>query len=159
MDTKLTQRLHPDWVKSSRLASFIFNGVCLLLSIAYVTVAYFREWSMLPGWIALGLFAVSFALFGWVVPKVEFRIFAFDVYEEEIEIQSGFIFISNVLIPMVRVQHVELESGPISRMYDLAEIKIVTAATTHTIKGVKREQAEALKRRIGDLAKVVDEHE
>jgi hypothetical protein len=60
---------------------------------------------------------------------------------------------------MVRVQHVELESGPLMRKYDLASVSIVTAATTHRISGLKQPEAQQLKRRIGILAKVDDQDE
>jgi membrane protein YdbS with pleckstrin-like domain len=137
----------------------ILNGLLLLLSVAYLAAASRWDWILLPGWIALGLFALTFVVFVWIVPTVEFRRFAYEVFEEELEIRSGLLFISNVLVPMVRVQHVEIESGPLMRKYGLAEVKVVTAATTHRISGLKQDDAERLKRRIGVLAKVVDDDE
>ncbi|MEF3312752.1 PH domain-containing protein [Paenibacillus sp. GYB004] len=159
MEPDLTQRLHPDSIKASRISAIILNGLLLLLSAAYLVAASRWDWILLPGRIALGLFALTFIVFVWIVPTVEFRRFAYEVFEEELEIRSGLLFISNVLVPMVRVQHVEIESGPLMRKYGLAEVKVVTAATTHRISGLKQDDAERLKRRIGVLAKVVDDDE
>ncbi|WDM31287.1 PH domain-containing protein [Paenibacillus mucilaginosus] len=125
----------------------------------HLLLAHLFGWSFLPGWIALGLFALSFVLFVCFVPDAEVRWFSFDIREEELEFQSGALFINSVLVPMVRVQHVELGSGPLMRKYDLAEVKIVTAATTHKISGLKREDAERIKQQISRLARVVEPDE
>ena len=65
--------------------------------------------------------------------------------------------VKRVLIPMIRVQHVTIEQGPIMRKYNLAELHISTAATSHSIPCLTKEEAEQLKRQIGELAKVSDE--
>lgn len=159
MQRELTQKLHPDYVKASRLSSILFHIVTLLLVSGWLVFALWKDWTLVPVWIAYGILLVSFVLFTWIVPIYEFRSFSFEVFEEEIEIQSGIIFRSNILIPMVRVQHVEVGSGPIMRKYKLASVNIVTAATKHEIKGVHQQAAEELKQHIGELAKVDEQHD
>ncbi|MCU6712519.1 PH domain-containing protein [Paenibacillus sp. J5C_2022] len=159
MNRELTKRLHRDYMKVYRISELISNGIFLLLIIGYLIAALLLDWTLIPVWICLPLLAVSLIVFTWIVPKVKYARFRYELFEEELEIESGIIFISNVLVPMVRVQHVELGSGPLMRKYGLASVKVVTAATTHEISGLKREDAEALKRRIGVLAKVDDEDE
>jgi len=155
----LTKQLHLDYIKVYRISGLITNGVFLALIIAYFIIAMVQEWSLLPGWISLIVFGISFVLFTWTIPEIKYKRFHYELFDDELEIQSGLIFISNVLVPMVRVQHVELESGPLMRKYDLASVSVVTAATTHTISGLKQEEAQQLKLRIGILAKVDDENE
>lgn len=159
MNRELTKRLHPDYLKVYRISEFISNGVFLVLIAAYLALALWRDWTLVPVWICLGLLAASLVLFTWILPRVIYKRFRYELFEEELEIQSGIIFISNVLVPMVRVQHVELGSGPLMRKFQLATVSVVTAATTHKINGLKREEAELLKRRIGRLAKVEESDE
>lgn len=159
MDRELTKRLHPDYLKAYRIADFIGNGIFLILIIAYAVLAAWQDWTWIPVWICLGLLVLFLVIFTWLVPAVKYRRFRYELFEEELEIESGVIFISNVLVPMVRVQHVELGSGPLMRKFELATVSVVTAATTHKIAGLKKEEAEALKRRIGQLAKVEDDAE
>ncbi|WP_424768844.1 PH domain-containing protein [Paenibacillus sp. sgz302251] len=159
MNRELTKRLHRDYIKVYRISELISHGIGLVLIIAYFTAALWREWTLIPGWIALAIAVVTFILFTWVYPEWKYRSFKYELFEEELEIKSGIIFMSNVLVPMVRVQHVELESGPLMRKYDLASVSIVTAATTHRISGLKQLEAEQLKRQIGTLAKVDDQDE
>ena len=61
------------------------------------------------------------------------------------------------LIPMVRVQHVDTEQGPILRKYKLANISISSAATTHTIPLLELKDADMLRMKISDLARVAEE--
>ncbi|MGO4693848.1 PH domain-containing protein [Paenibacillus sp. 2TAB26] len=159
MNRKLTNRLHRDYITVYRISELITNGIFLALIIAYFSCATIWDWTLIPGWIALSIFAISFIMFTWVIPEMKYTRFSYELFDDELEIQSGLIFLSNVLVPMVRVQHVELESGPLMRKYDLASVSIVTAATTHRISGLKQTEAEQLKRKIGILAKVDDQDE
>lgn len=159
MNRQLTKRLHRDYIKVYRISELIAHGMFLIFIIAYFIFAAWKEWTLVPGWIALSIFCVTFILFTWIIPQMKFARFQYELFDDELEIQSGLIFLSNVLVPMVRVQHVELESGPLMRKYDLASVSIVTAATTHRISGLKQSEAQQLKRRIGILAKVDDQDE
>lgn len=159
MNRQLTKRLHRDYIKVYQISELITHGIFLILIIAYFSFALWKDWTLVPGWIAVIIFVLTFVLFTWILPLMKFKRFQYELFDDELEIQSGLIFISNVLIPMVRVQHVELESGPLMRKYDLASVSIVTAATTHKISGLKQVEAQQLKRQIGLLAKVDDQDE
>lgn len=159
MDRALTQRLHPDYLKVYRINWVITAVISMIIIIAYVVIAQWKDWTMIPVWIGLGVLLLECLLFVWIIPRVIYSRYKYELFENELEIQSGLIFITNVLVPMVRVQHVELETGPLMRKYQLAKVKIVTAATTHEISGLKLEEAQALKRRIGILAKVDEQDE
>lgn len=95
----------------------------------------YRGWVKYPGWIAFVLLLVTGVWYIFLSPALTYRYFSYDVREEEVEIHSGIFFRKYVLVPMTRVQHVEKASGPVLRKFDLAQISIVTAATTHEIRG------------------------
>ncbi|MUG67178.1 PH domain-containing protein [Paenibacillus campinasensis] len=148
-------RCHPDYVTTSRIAGLIGEGVIMLAAVAYLIIASRIGWTLIPGWIVLGLSLPSL-WFTWYIPSFTYKHFGFMVTDEQLELRSGWLWLSDTLVPMTRIQHVELESGPLLRKYGLAKIKVVTAATTHVIEALKLEEAEALKKRIGELAKVVE---
>ncbi len=150
----LTKQLHPDYFKAYRLTQLISNSIFALCIIVYCILAIVNKWTMIPVWITIPLFVVSAIYFGWIAPAIKKRVFRYELFEEELEIKSGIIFHANTLIPMARVQHVELESGPLMRKYQLASVQVATAASVHKISGLKLEEAEMLKRRIGILARV-----
>jgi membrane protein YdbS with pleckstrin-like domain len=159
MDRELTQRLHRDYITVYRISGLITHGIFFVFIALYFVFSLMWEWTLWPGWIALSIFIITFILFTWIIPQMIYNRFQYELFEDELEIQKGLIFLSNVLVPMVRVQHVELESGPLMRKYELASVSIVTAATTHKISGLKLTEAQKLKRRIGVLAKVDDQDE
>jgi len=159
MQRELARKLHPDYVKASKVSSVISHAVILLLVLGWLAFALWKDWTLVPVWIAGGVVLLSFVVYTWIVPVYEYRSFSFEVFEEEIEIKSGIIFHSNILVPMVRVQHIEVGSGPVMRKYKLASVTIVTAATKHEIKGLVKDEAESLKQHIGELAKVDEQHD
>lgn len=158
MDMKLRQRLHPDYKKAYRIAAVIAHVILAAIIAAYAMIASVQSWILYPAWIAAVLWVLSFIWFVWFEPSLTYRYFAFEVFEEELHIQSGIIYLKHTIVPMNRVQHVETERGPLLRKYGLSQVSVVTAATTHHILAVQEEEAQRLKSRIAELAKV-DEHE
>src|SRR5699024_360874 len=71
-----------------------------------------------------------------------------------IYIQHGILVVSRILVPMIRVQHVDTKQGPILRKFNLASVTISTAATTHEIPALIEADASALRDRISTLARV-----
>ncbi|WP_338752864.1 PH domain-containing protein [Bacillus sp. FJAT-52991] len=93
----------------------------------------------------------------YLLPKLRWNRWRYDVREQEIELQHGVVITRRTLIPMIRVQHVDTEQGPILRKYGLAGITISTAATIHEIPAVEMEEAEEMRKMISALARVATE--
>lgn len=96
-------------------------------------------------------------LFIYLFPKVRWMRWRYEVREQEIELQHGLFVVKRTLVPMVRVQHVDTEQGPILRKYDLASITISTAATNHIIPALITAEADELRGRISILARVAED--
>jgi membrane protein YdbS with pleckstrin-like domain len=73
----------------------------------------------------------------------------FALREKDILYQSGIFLRSKVIIPFNRIQHCEVEQGPIDRMFNLSEISLFTAGGSGSdlsIPGLTHEKANALKK-------------
>ena len=111
-----------------------------------------------------GLFAslvgalVAVAFFPWVlvVPELRWRHWRWDVHPEAIDIRRGTVVIRRTLIPMLRVQHVETTQGLLERGLDLATVRMFTAAGWHRIPLLPRVEADELRDRIVELARIAD---
>lgn len=103
--------------------------------------------------VVLGIGILSIVVF----PNIRWSVWRYEVREQEIEIQSGLFVVTRTLIPMVRVQHVDTEQGPILKKYNLANISISSAATVHTIPMLLIEEADELRGKISELARVAEE--
>lgn len=140
-----------------RIYGLLQSLAVLLLAIGGGVVTYFTEG---PIWIYAVIsvvWLIVFVLWVFVFPNIRHNIWRYEVREKEIEIQSGLFVVKNTLIPMVRVQHVDTAQGPILKRYNLADITISSAATEHTIPFLILEEADELRARISELARVAEE--
>ncbi|ARV97400.1 MULTISPECIES: PH domain-containing protein [Bacillus] len=150
-------QISPDGLKVWRLQEIIISAVCLLIVIAVAVLSYYFDW---PYWISGVLGAVW--LLGsivtvFIIPKVRHKVWRYEVHEHEIDIQSGIFVVTRVIVPMVRVQHVDTSQGPLLKKYNLATVKISTAATVHSIPALEMEEADRLRDSISRLARVTDD--
>lgn len=121
----------------------------------YVTLKF--DWPQWILWVSIGIVLLSILFSIILFPNVRWKIWRYEVREQEIEIQSGLFVVTRTLIPMVRVQHVDTEQGPILKKYNLANISISSAATVHTIPMLKLEDADLLRMKISELARVAED--
>lgn len=157
MDNQPKNKISRKGLTVWRMYGFFETAIVLLLGIGAGVMTYFFEW---PTWL-YAVYAAVIALFGffliYLFPKVRWQRWRYEVREQEIELQHGLFIVKRTLVPMVRVQHVDTEQGPILRKYDLAQISISTAATTHTIPALVTAEADELRNRISVLARVAED--
>lgn len=159
MEIELREKPNEAYLKVLFYANLIGHAVFLVLIIALLIVSLVFDWTLIPFYICSGLLVVSFIVFNIITPKYEYQRFSFEVEEDQIQIKSGIIFRKMVLIPMVRVQHVQYKSGPLLRKYGLATISVSTAAKQHELPGLLQHYARQLKDKIGEHAKVEEPYE
>ncbi|CDQ21191.1 hypothetical protein SAMN05192559_10629 [Halobacillus karajensis] len=157
MDHQPTQRISLRALTLWRIYGVIQAGIILLLTIGLTVAIVLWGW---PWWLWLigaGVFLIQFLIFVWLVPKLRWRRWRYDVREQEIDLQQGLFIVTRTLVPMVRVQHVDTEQGPLLRKFRLSTISISTAATIHKIPALDEQEAERLRQSISSLARVAED--
>ena len=152
--TKLKNQIPLAGKKVWRIYGVFETLVVLIVCATLGVLTFIFDW---PQWLyALfgGVILVAAYLFVVVFPNILHRTWSYEVRDSEIEVQSGLFVVKRTIVPMVRVQHVDTEQGPILKRNNLANISISSAATTHTIPFLVSEEADALRARISELAKV-----
>jgi len=144
-------------VKAWRIAASIYIIGYFLLVIATTILAYIYDFSYLYSVISFGVGLVLVYVFIYLLPKLRYRRWRYEIFEQEIYIQRGILIMKRTIIPMIRVQHVDTEQGPILKRYSLATVQISTAATTHLIPALREEDASDLRDRISTLARVEED--
>lgn len=91
------------------------------------------------------------------LPRLKYSTWKYSINEYEVELWHGMIRRKRTLIPMVRIQHVDAKQGPILRRYGLFTVTFSTAAGSHEIPALTEETAEAVRRKIAELARIGDE--
>ncbi|WP_338752640.1 PH domain-containing protein [Bacillus sp. FJAT-52991] len=156
--TKPPQRvISSDAVKVWRMTEIISDLIILaVLSLLYVLCYYF-DWKEWIGWILIGLAALTVIAAIWGIvfgPKLKQKYWRYDVNEEFIQIKHGVWNEVHVLVPMTKVQSVELNQGPFLRKYELYSISVGTMGTTHEIPAVPKDEAYELRDQIAYYAKI-----
>ncbi|WP_227396503.1 PH domain-containing protein [Jeotgalibacillus aurantiacus] len=140
-----------------KLYGWISAIITTIIAAGVITLAVLFDWSV---WFIVGGVVVpilEIILFVYVFPTLKWRRWRYEVREEEIELQHGIFIVKRTLVPMVRVQHVDTEQGPILRKYRLATISISTAATVHQIPALDINEADELRDSISALARVAED--
>ncbi|HXE81034.1 MAG TPA: PH domain-containing protein [Vicinamibacterales bacterium] len=151
------QRIDPRSVIVGRIGGWIFVLVlaAMMLPGFMAGIVFVERPSDLIG-LAFGTFAALtglglVALAAHIRPlwRYEYTRYRIDPYG--IEISSGRFFRHVITVPHARVQHIDVLQGPIERRYDLANLVIYTAGTTHSavkLSGLSHPMALALRERL-----------
>lgn len=154
---ELQNRISKKALKVWRISGAIKSIIGWMVTAFIFFLSYTFQW---PIWIIaiISVLGVIFTFLDiYLFPLLRWRYWRYEVREEEIELQEGFIIQRHTLIPMVRVQHVDTIHGPILRKNQLATVIIHTAATTHEIPALEELEADFLRVSISKLARVADE--
>jgi membrane protein YdbS with pleckstrin-like domain len=88
-----------------------------------------------------------------LVPRIRLARFRFEVREDEIDLRRGIVVETRTLVPMARVQHVDMRRTALSRLFGLAAVVFHTAAGANEIPALRDADAAAIRDQIADLAK------
>ncbi|EOR26140.1 PH domain-containing protein [Cytobacillus oceanisediminis] len=150
-------RLSKKGITVWRLTGLISSLIMMVIGGALITLAILFDWHILVsiGTIIYLLFHVALTI--GILPPLKWKRWRYEVRGDEIEIQQGVIVIKRTLIPMIRVQHVDMKQGPLLKKYELATVSISTAATIHEIPVLEVEEAEEIRHYISSKTKVAEE--
>jgi hypothetical protein len=113
-----------------RLTDAFWLGVFLLSLLASELFWVWRR----PGWwlwlvVAWAVLVVACAWFVLWYPSQAYRAWGYRVDARVLETRHGVFFRQLQLLPLTRLQHVDLERGPLERRFGLASLVLHTAGT------------------------------
>ena len=141
--------LDPRVVTLWRVTGSISAGVVLTMLLISAIIAWFNN-SDIALWIFLSCLGLT-ALLGWLVywrPPRLYRAWGYRIDDRVFETRSGLMFQVRRLLPLTRLQHVDLQRGPLERAFGLASLVLHTAGTHQssiTIPGLDAEEAARLR--------------
>lgn len=136
-----------------QLSGAIFTGIVLL---AVVAVGWLLlRFTGAPPAIVIGagvLVVLIPALSIWPIPHIEWRHWRYEIDEQEVDLQHGWLVITRTLVPMAQIQHVDTRRGPLERRFGLATVVLYTAAGPSEIPALDDAVAGEVQTRIASLA-------
>lgn len=113
-----------------------------------------------PGWVVALAVVVAASVVGVasiVVPRLRMRRWRWEVRDEEIDLRHGVFTEIRTIVPMARVQHVDVRRSFLQQQSAAADLVIHTAAGETTIPMLPDGDALEVRDRIADLARAPDE--
>ena len=105
----------------------------------------------LPNGLAVGPVLVVALWLTFVAPARKFAYWGFALDEGELQVAHGWLMRVHTIVPIGRVQHIDLSQGPIERACGVATVVLHTAGTDHSrvaVPGLSRDAAEGVRDRI-----------
>ncbi len=99
-------------------------------------------------YIAVLAFVLGFIGLLFWLNRIAFRKRGYAVREKDLLYRSGVLATNTTIIPFNRIQHIAVNEGMFSRMYDLASLEIYTAGGSSSdlrIPGIEKEKAYNIK--------------
>lgn len=111
-----------------------------------------------PTWLPLTLIAYAAAvalitLIQLALVPYRYRFHRFALSADQLDIQTGAFFRKIDLIPLKKVQHLEVSQGPLFRQAKLSELTLYTAASVHKLSGLDIQQTDLLREQLLKLVK------
>ena len=131
------------------IASTVITG--LVLSAASLFLWLVGGWPL--GWVALTVVVVVSVIALIIAPR-RARSIGYRLREDDLLFRRGIMFQRFVSVPYGRMQLIDINRGPVSRVLGLADLKFVTAAasTGVMVPGLPEPEAAELRDRLVELA-------
>ena len=100
------------------------------------------------GGLLFGLAAMIAVLVVMLVPQRIYRRLRYRLTEQLLQVVRGWLFHSDTVVPLVRVQHIDVTRGPLDKMFGTASLVVHTAGThnsTVTVPGLAPERANEIR--------------
>lgn len=98
-----------------------------------------------------------------ISPFFRYNRYRYRLSDEEVQVKEGYLFLEHTIVPISRLHKINIESGPIDRLFGLASVEITTAGGDITINFLKKQTAEQiaekLKTRINCIVAEENAHE
>lgn len=146
MDYKQMEYNKPDkkilisWV-FARIIKLLVIGAIMSVILYILSHIEFFESYMHYGYIFAGIIFLYLLVTIFLYPAIEYRQWRYLITEDRVEIRHGIFFITNTIIPIVRIQYITITQGPIIRKLRISIVNIHTASGQFAIEGISNETA------------------
>ncbi|MDC0886907.1 PH domain-containing protein [Altererythrobacter sp.] len=138
-------RLHPNHEKAMRVEALILAAAVLTGALVLDFVLPF-----MPGIISAPVLLIA-AVLVWRMPHRRFFARGYSLSADRLRVVRGILFRSDTVVPFGRVQHIDVDRGPLERYFDLATVTVHTAGSHNAsvnLPGLQHETALAMREEI-----------
>ncbi len=94
---------------------------------------------------------ILYAFLSFVVPARKYRHWGYNMGTDRLRVVRGYMFHHDTVVPFGRIQHIDVDQGPVDRRYGLARLTVHTAGnhnSTVALPGLTHADALAMRETI-----------
>lgn len=103
------------------------------------------------------LLLTFFFLNTFVMPMIQYKEWKYSIQKDRIELIHGILLRNKVIIPISRIQFIEIEQGPIYQSFHLASLNINTASDVHEIPALPLKEANEISQKLKEMIEVSED--
>ncbi len=138
--------LEPGQLKLMRVRGAV-TALVLLVAVNLADYLLNRE-AGLPRFVLLLPALLPLIYIAFVSPPRRFRAWGYRMDAEELQLRHGVWSQVHTIVPLERVQHIDISQGPLERGFAVCRLLVHTAGTMHSrvvLPGLARETAERMR--------------
>ncbi len=139
----LDKRILIAWRIYRLISLLILSAVVVIPLFALSDIEFFQSYKLY--YYVAAAVLIAYKLVGlYIYPEIEYRQWGYSITDDRVEISHGIFFIKTTVVPIVRIQHITVSSGPIIRKLGISVVNIHTASGVFGIQGIPEEEAKAI---------------
>lgn len=103
------------------------------------------------------LYVVLLVIFLLAVTPLRYIRWHYELRPDFLELKYGIVWRKHIVVPFIRVQNTDTKQGPILRAFGLASVTVSTAAGSMEIPGLLTEEADSVRDRAAEFARLARE--
>ena len=151
------KQISPKAIKVRNINEIITSIIIIaVLAVLLFCTYHFNWWNWLE-YVWLGLIGLTLIGIPWtfvVSSPIFYKTFRYGITDDFLYIKSGIWTISESVVPMAKIQSIELTQGTIMRKYGVSSVEISTMSDHLGIPYVEEEVAKKLRDDIAKLARI-----
>lgn len=147
-DGELT-KVHPNYKSALRVQAIILAIPFLVVSL--IVEAALSENAAIPAGLVAGTVLLIAALLVFRVPGRRFMARGYNIGADRLRVVRGIWWHSDTVVPFGRVQHIDVDQGPLERFFDIATLTLHTAGNHNSsvnLPGLQKELANEMREEI-----------
>lgn len=157
-ECKLDPRIKAVWrISDAIVLTIIFSCVVLVGVIAWLADQSTHFWSGPYCLISVVVYVVALVFDLVAITPLRYVRWRYQLFDDFLEIENGIVWRKHVVVPFIRVQNTDTRQGPVLRAFGLASVMVSTAGTSLEIPGLRSDEADQVRDRAAELARIARE--
>lgn len=159
------QRILKKLPKKAKYNMFITDliSAIVILAVVFIIGIFVNSFGFTPKVIKENTNYIFYIIIGWILldmiltQVVGYKRIKYSIDEKSVEVYKGIYFISHEIVPIRRMQQININQGPINRIFKLSKIEVITSGGKVELEYIPENEveeiADMLRDKINEFAK------